>query len=529
MNARTLPLILTVVALVITAGTAVAVVTGSPDIGVSLSDNRFAPGDEVTLEVVLSNSGDLDSASAQNPSLNSEVTTARGLSADLNSGDAPISVTTPRRSLGSLGTGSPTTVTFQVSIDDDAEPGNYDVPVVLRYEYYSYISETEGVREEESRTDRESVNLRVTDDATFDVVNVSSNARVDSTGTVAVTVENTGETAANDSVVTLNSPGQTLTVDGQAQSTRYAGSWEPGEERTFQFNVGATENAEPEPYDFTLDVAFDNTDGVRKTDDGNRVGIAPDPERSFSLTDVESTLRAGEDGTLEATLTNTGPGTVDNLVLNWDSDHSNLSPQESQYAVGALESGESTTVSFDVDASDNARAGPRQFDFVAGYQNDDGDTKQSDPIQVQASVAESQDEFTLDPANTTVTVGETSTIDITITNTRAVPLTDISAQLFADSPISAEDDEGYVGALGPGESTTLTFSVSTEGSALQKSYPLSLDFQYEEPDGDTPVSDTYRVGIDVTEPGGGGGLPVLAVGAVLVVLLLAVGGYLRFR
>ena len=134
MNSRTIPTILAVVVLVTTAGTATAAVTGSPDIRVTFDDNTVAAGEETTLDVVLQNSGDLDSGSSTNPSLNSEVTTARGLTVDIESNDAPLSVTTSQRAVGDLVTGSPTTVSFGVSVDENAEPGVYRVPVALEYD-----------------------------------------------------------------------------------------------------------------------------------------------------------------------------------------------------------------------------------------------------------------------------------------------------------------------------------------------------------------------------------------------------------
>ena len=629
--------------MVIASGTAVAAVTGSPDISVALSDNTVSPGEETTLDVVLSNSGTLDTGSNTNPSLNSEVTTARGLTVDLNTNDAPISITTSRRFTGDLPTGSPRTVSFDVSVDDDAESGTYRIPVDLEYDYYSYISETEGVREAESASPTEYVTVRVSDDATFDVVNVNSSARVGSTGGVALTVQNTGRSAATDAAITLSSQNGEFTVGGGEQSSRFVDSWAAGENRTFRYRVGASSDAEPEPYNFGLSVAFDDTNGVREESVGSTVGIAPAPEQTFSvvnttstvavgntgeyelilrndgpvtvddttvtvnsqssditfgeatstsqfvgtwapgelrtvtvdatassnaevrsyalsasvgyddpegdagtddnlslglepapeqefsLSDVSGTLRAGEDGTLEATLTNDGPRTIDSAVVNWASDHSNLSPQETQYAVGTLEPGESTTVSFGVDASDSAREGPRQFDFTVSYDDDSGDRQEGDTLEIQSTVAPDEDEFDLEPTETTIAAGGSGTINVTITNTRDVVLSDISAQLFADSPISADDDEGFVSELGPGESTTLVFSISAEGGALDKTYPVSMDFQYEEPDGDTPISDTYQVPVNVTTSSGGGGLPLLAIGAVLIVLVLGVGGYVRFR
>ncbi|WP_262180295.1 COG1361 S-layer family protein [Haloarcula laminariae] len=527
MKKRSLAMLLVAAALVLAAGTATAVTRGSPDITATLQDDTVAAGEEGTLEVVLVNKGDLDIGDQQNPSLNSEVTTARGLTVDIEDGKAPISVTTGTRSLGSLPTGSPTTTSFDISVDENAEPGTYNVPVELSYDYYSQISD--GVRQQSSVTRTRTVTVTVSDDATFDVTNVDSNAQVGSSGTVAVTVENTGQTAANNSDVTLASQNGELTFGERTESTRSVDSWAPGESRTFRYDIAATDDAQVESYPFQLSVAFDNPDGVRKESATSSVSVTPDPEQTFSLSGVESSLRAGEEGTVAATVTNDGPRAVDNVVINWASDKSDLSPQETQVAVGDLAPGDSTDVSFTVDATDSAEAGTKQFDFVASYRNSEGDRAESDTLEAQAQVRPSQDEFSVDSANTTIGVGQSGNIQVTVTNTRNQTFSDITAKVFTSSPISADDDEAYIDELEPGESETITFSVSAEGSALQKGYPISLDFRYEEPDGDSSISDTYREEIKVTEPNDGGGLPLLVIGGVVLVLVLAVGGYMRFR
>jgi len=527
MKKRSIGLLLVAAALVLATGTAAATVRGSPDISVSLQDDTVAAGEEATLDVVLVNSGDLDLGDEQNPSLNNEVTAARGLTVDVRDSNAPISVTTGTRSLGSLATGTPTTASFDISVNENAEPGTYNIPVVLEYDYYSQISGS--VRQQSSVTRTRTVTLSVSDDATFDVTNVSSDAQVGSSGTVAVTVENTGQTAANNSEITLASQNGELTFGERTESTRSVDSWAPGETQTFRYDISATEDAQAESYPFQLNVAFDNPDGVRKESSGTSVSITPDAEQTFSLSDVESSLRAGEEGTITATVTNDGPRSVDNVVVNWNSDKSNLSPQETQVAVGNLAAGDSTDVTFTVDVTDGAQEGAKQFDFVASYRNTDGDREESDTLEAQAQVGASQDEFSLDATNTSIGVGQSGNIEITVTNTRNQTLSEITAKVFASSPISADDDEAYIDALEPGESETVTFSVSAGDGALEKAYPVSLDFRYEEPDGDSSISDTYRVPIEVTNESGGGGLPLTAIGGVALVLVLAVGGYARFR
>lgn len=623
-----------VVVVTVASGTAVAAVTGSPQIEVTFADNTVSPGEETTLDVVLSNSGDLDSGSATNPSLNSEVTTARSLSVDVSSGDAPMAITTNRQQTGDLATGSPRTVSFDISVNDSAEAGTYRIPVKFEYDYYSLVAESSGTRNEGSVSRTEYVTVHISDDAAFDVVNVDSDARVGSTGGVELTVQNTGETAATDAAVTLSSQNGEFTVGGGEQSSRFIDTWESGENRTFDYQVGASSNAKPSPYNFGLSVAFDDSKGVREESVSSTVGIAPAPKQSFavvntssmvpvgntgeyeltlrndgpvtvndaavtitsqssditfggasstsqfvgewnpgevrtvtvdatansnsevrsyalsasvqyddpegdtgtddslslgiettpkqefSLSDVSGVLRAGQDGTLEATLVNDGPRTVENAVVNWESDHSNLSPQETQYAVGNLEPGESTTVSFGVDASDSARAGPRQFDFTVGYADDDGNQLTSDTLSVQSDVAASEDEFDLAVADRTITVGNARVVSVEVTNNLNETVTDVEARLFADDPLSISGaDTSYIESLDPGESTTLAFEVSAGSSATAGStYPMSFDFRYTDSDGNTHLSDTFRKPVDAA-PQSGGGLPVpllLGLGVVVI-------------
>lgn len=105
--------------------------------------------------------------------------------------------------------------------------------------------------------------------------------------------------------------------------------------------------------------------------------------------------------------------------------------------------------------------------------------------------------FGIELDNASVAAGAARTVELTVTNTGEVPLIGITATLSADSPITTVNDEVFVSGLAPGESTTMYFTVRADRSALGKTYPLSLAFQYHEADDDSVVSETYRIGIDV--------------------------------
>ena len=643
MNSRTL-LSLIVVALLATSGLATAAVTGSPDISVNVADNTLSPGEETTLGVTLLNSGELDSGSARNPSLNGEVTTARGTTVSVDSGDAPITVKTGKRAVGTFPQGATQEpLPFTVVVPEDAEPGAYDVEVTVDYDYYSYVSETTGTRDRESEQRTFDVRVKIEESAQLEVSDVETTTQVDGTGTVDLTVENTGGAAAQDATLTLTSPSADLTLGQSASAERFVERWESGEQRTFTYRLSAASSAENEPYPFSLSADYELDSGESRTTDPVSVEVTPGPEQefavvsrestvpvggtgeyavtlrndgsdtltdasvqltspnpdvtfgesnsasqyvgrwepgaeqtltfdartgegseqrnytvdatvtyeraddsvtqqstqslalrpteeqSFAVDDVETSLAVGDDGTLSARLTNTAPRAVEDVVVVWASEQRNVDPIETEYSIGRLGAGESASFDFDVDVSSSARSGPRQFSVQAQYANDEGSQRTSDPLNLRAEVAPERDEFEVAVRSANVTAGQGTQIEVQITNAKEQPLRDINAKIFADSPITVGDDESFISALEPGESRTLTFSISAGSGALSKTYPLSMDFQYDEPDGDTVTSDTYSIPVEVEQPSGGGGPSLSLIGGGLVLIVVAIGGYVRFR
>lgn len=640
MNRRTL-LTVSVIALFVLPGLSLAAITGSPDLSAQFGDDRVVPGEETSLELVLLNEGDLDQGSARNPSLDSEVTTARGLTAEVASGDAPVTVLTGEQAVGTLPEGASSPIPFRIAVDEDAEPGTYSVPVRVSYSYTSYVSEGDGARERERVTETLRADVTVEDGARVEVVDVDSNARVGSAGTVALTVENAGTETATDARLTLTSESASVTFGGTNAATQYLGDWEPGEQRTVEYRAAASDDARAGRYPFTvaaayeraggrdaetapvrlgaivareqrfrvvsadsavsvgnsgavdvrlrnagptdvsdatvqftatgghlgfgqasstsrhvgnwsagetktvtvdatageggepgryaLDaaVAYDDPEGDRGRFQDLSVGVDVAAEQSFAVRNVSSTLRVGDDGRLAGELTNTGDRAVENVVLTWASEHRNVNPTETEYAVGTLEPGASAAFDFDVEVSDAARSGPRQFSLVAEYENGGGDHRETDPMKVRGEVASQRDVFDVEVVHANVSAGGSSTVELRVTNAGEEALSDVSAKLFADAPISANDDEAFEPRLEPGASATMTFSVGAGGAALEKTYPLSMDFQYDEPDGDTVTSDTYRVPVSVTRSEGG--VPLAVVGAVALLAVVGIGAFLRLR
>lgn len=631
--------------LVSSAGLVAADVVGSPSLDTYATDKRVTAGETTPLTVTVVNTGEVEEGSATNPALHSEVTTARGAVLRLESGDAPIEVQSGPVAVGSIPSGSAVPGTFQIRVDDDAEPGTYDVEVEIDYQYTHRI-ERDGTPRERTRTVDREVTIEVIEQAQFSLVEADTDAAVGGSGQVSVTLRNTGSGVAEDATVALRSGTGDLTFGPTGAAETFTGDWAPGTERTFtvgadvarsatlralplsttvswtdaddrpaeerialgvvpdtesRLGVAAVETTaapgdsgevtlrltnngsrnltdatvrltssnpgltfggagtttayvgdwaagettevtveaafargvERRPFPVDTTVAYTGTDGRDANTAPVTIGVTPAAEQSFDVANPSSSLRVGADGSLEGTLVNEGPGTVENAVLVLQPTGSTIDAVEREYALGDLTAGDSSAFTFDVSVASGAKDGPRQFTYRVEYEAGDGDRTQSDPLYVRGEVAPQRDVFDVSVERGSFEPGESGAYTLTVTNAGDETVSDVSAKLFADAPVSTTDDEAFIDSLEPGESTTLRFGVGVAGSATAKPYPLSVDFQYSEPDGDTKLSDSYRIPVTVEESAGGGlfGLGVSAstvgVGALVLVGLVVVLFWVR--
>jgi len=157
------------------------------------------------------------------------------------------------------------------------------------------------------------------------------------------------------------------------------------------------------------------------------------------------------------------------------------------------------------------------------YRNADTERRAYEDVELLFDVEPKREQFLVDVRDREITAGETVTLDIEVTNNLDQSVDDVEARLFADDPLDSGDDEAYVESLEPGESTTMTFELEAESGATVKTYPISLDFRYDDARGSSQLSDTTRVAITLVPADGG--FPWLLVVGLLVAVAVAGGGY----
>jgi hypothetical protein len=345
---------------------------------------------------------------------------------------------------------------------------------------------------------------------------------------------------ANDREIVTTARSVTTSIDTEDApiivntGKRSLGSITENEPKEVDFDIEVPNDAKPGTYEIDVHYAYRYTSNAR-TQQGQRdiqreasrspsqtIKIEITDDARFEVTELDSNLRVGEEGEITGQLENVGRDDARNAEVSFAPNSETVVALESSVAVGDVPAGESTQFSIPVEVTSDAEAVPKRFDLPVDFRDENGIRQSDDDPSFRVIVAEQRDAFLIEPADNAIEAGATDTLDIELTNNLDEPVTDIEGKLFADDPLSSENDETYTETLDPGETTTVTVDISAGGDATIKTYPVSMDFRYTDSNGDSKLSDSYRTAISVTEPtDDGGGLPI---GPLLLILLAVAGG-----
>ncbi|PSQ45847.1 hypothetical protein BRD17_00565 [Halobacteriales archaeon SW_7_68_16] len=348
------------------------------------------------------------------------------------------------------------------------------------------------------------------------LANATGSLTVGERGTVNLTVRNDGPRLVRDATVTLATSGPTLTP---LEPDRPLGTIGVDETGTATVPVRTASAADPGDRQVSFVVTYENEAGDTRRTDPLTARLSVADEQSFSLSAIESDLRVGEEGTISGTVTNDGPLPATDAVVVVSGLDRNVDLGAGEYALGDLAVGESATFSYPVETTGAVDAGPRQFSITVRYRDARGDQRASTTLPGTVRIGSSRDQFSVTTRNASVPAGGSQTVEVILRNQGDDRLTNLNAKAFVDDPLSLSSDEAFVPAVPSGGNVTIAFDVAASGSAPQRVRPLEFDVQYNEPDGDTRLTDTYQVAVDVTEGEASGGIGIVPIAVLIGVIV----------
>jgi hypothetical protein len=469
--------------------------------------NVVSPGETTTLTVQLQNRG--TAVTHADGSVNDLATvvnthgikpgTAMSTTVEFAAGSAPLDVKSGEQSVGSISPQSERGASLKVEVDEGATPGTYRIPATIDYQYVRQIS-VDGDEFYIVRNDvtvKKHVTVRVDESFRLEVVDVTGeNLRDKEDGKVSVTVRNAGTETGTDAELRMVGTEQ-IQPGTNAVSL---GTLEAGETVTKEFRVGVRNIEEAGDYSVGFRATYEDNNGDVKQSKVRSGTVQIEDAPSFALEASAESLYVDSTGAVALKVTNTGDTTVRNAraVLH---PAEPFSPLSTSASLGTLDPGESATARFKLEVADRAIAQNYPLVFTVEYDDAYDERVVIDERTVSVDVGP---EMTFETSGTPqIAAGSTRTIDVTVENTGDGVMRDAVARINVNTPFETDDDTAYVGDLEPGESRTVTFTVSVDGAATPKAYSVDTTIKYDNAFDRTVVTDVEPTSVQVTEKKGG--------------------------
>ncbi|MFC4551870.1 MULTISPECIES: COG1361 S-layer family protein [Halorussus] len=479
-------------------------VVGRPNLELTAPDNQYGAGEQVALEVYISNDGDIDRGGPSE--YEQRVTTARNVRLDIDEDRLndtlarAIDINSGTVFAGSVPEGVSGPYAFNLEIGDSLSPGTYRIPVEVSYDYTNFVRYRTGGQPEYGDLSREQtayVTIVVEDQPRFEISSQSLQpVTPGETATYRMNLTNTGTQPAVRADVTLSAANSSLffgnAANPQQQTSVFFDRIEPGETKTFNVTVGATADTAPGTYIANAMVAYEQPNGVAGRSELLRYGVAVGGEQTFAIRGVESNLTVGDSGLVTGTVVNTGETNVTDAVVTLQPGNPNLQPRETEYAVGTLAPGESANFSFRIDTANAADPGPRRVSFQVRYANRQGDTRTGESVDAIVAV-DGEQTFSVRGVSGDLQVGDTGTVSGTLVNTGNQTVSN-AVVVFGtgNSNFQPRETQIAVGTLTPGESVPFEFTVDVPNGSEPGSRQVSFQVRYRNRNDELRTSDALE-------------------------------------
>jgi len=217
---------------------------------------------------------------------------------------------------------------------------------------------------------------------------------------------------------------------------------------------------------------------------------------------VPEHLNVGTEGYVNMQIKNIGSDdgkkAIVKIIRNGDSP---IVPTDSSVYIGDFASGSIASCKYKVSVLSGAQKQTYPVDVVVVYQNDEGDFVSSKSDTVGIPVGGKVD-FSIVSPPAEMNPGNKKIIRVEFRNIGDTIIYSAQARISAVDPFTSNDDIAYLGDLKPGDSAIASYEISVDRTATIKEYGLDSEIRYRDALDNTHISETMKVKVDVTAPGG---------------------------
>jgi hypothetical protein len=407
-------IVLALALLVSVAGTSapvLAAVQGKPDLEATIvGSQELTVGQVGVIQVMVQNvgsfSGDVETPADQamatgyltatGITLVPPCTTAIGITATLTSPASSIEVLGGEASLGTLSRGMSTIqpISFQLYIQQNAEPGTYKLDLKFKYQYLSDVDwlNPGGATPQfdfhwGNRVQEEEISITVVGTYFSAVVTQTEGMRAGATGIITLNIQNSGASEAYDVTAEIV-PGSSVSPIGQAS---FLGDMPGDTSVTTQLKASVSSQAIAQNSSVDLMINYKDDRNVPRQS-LLTIGVMIEAKLNFEVEpiQVEGSLTPGSERVITIPIVNAGNYVADNAVARINIVNpfatAPFSTTDDTAFIGTLQPGETGLAEFRISVDSDALPGPYMLEVQVEYFDSLGNSYTSDTVRATVTV-----------------------------------------------------------------------------------------------------------------------------------------------
>ena len=357
----------------------------TPQMSAAISGvNEYIPGQDVTLNVIVRNSGVIDLKQLTIGTIDRDdlPTTAKMVTVGLSAGNAPVVIKSDPKNIGDIKSQGLVTVPILAKILSNASMGQYQIPLTIRYTYFVSADDSGDNIQNHYRDviDTIPLTIKIKPQVKIDVIEaIPENLNVGSGGYLNLKIQNIGFEDGKKATVKILRSGQSPIIP--TDSSVFIGDFPRNGTVSCRYKVAVSGDAAKQTYPIDVAVTYENREGDIVTSATDTVGIPIGGKLTFSVTSVPARVIPGSDNVITVEYRNNGDTTAYHSQARISAVDPFTSSDDTAY-IGDIKPGENVTARYQVSAGDEAEIKTYLLDAEIRYRDALDNSQVSDTFKV---------------------------------------------------------------------------------------------------------------------------------------------------